>query len=182
MSYSIYWNKFGSEDFENFTVDCMSDKVMLDSDQYNYWEDYSIDADDEYTEEEKLDMFKESDAYYEFVDSFFPMMNYVHLLQFSAACDQINFLLEHDPVVAIGSITSIEADVICLTGGGMDLSDCIELAYYVIDGNSPVKCSQVMTVNKDLIMFCREVIDKKGFVNFDAIVEFAKEGDSNDTE
>jgi hypothetical protein len=175
MSYVIYWDKFGEEDFDNMTIGCISDQYIVNSDEFEMWVDENINADDEYTIEEKIEMFKESESYFWYQDTLHPMMNYVHILEYSVSCEAAQFLLDIDPTVVIGTIEALDTDVICLSGGGMDLSDCIELAYYVCDGKSPVRSSQPMVIPEDIIMFCRDKVDTNGFVGMDDIKKYVEE-------
>jgi hypothetical protein len=176
MSYVIYWDKFGEEDFENMTMQCISDEYILASSEFENWAEAHLGSDiDSYTDEEKIDGFRDSDDYFWYQDSMHPMMNYVHILEYNASCEAVQFLLDVNPTVVIGTIESLDVDVICLSGGGMDLSDCIELAYYVCDGKSPVKSSQPMVIPKDIIMFCRDKVEESGFVHMDDIKKYVEE-------
>lgn len=117
----------------------------------------------------------DTDWYYTLQDSYFPLYNYVHILQKDVPTRSLTICRKYVGNVVILRIDELETYVIALTAGGMDLSDNIELAYYIIDGTSPVKAAQVMNLSNEaeaLLMFCREDACKHGRTCLNNINQF----------
>ena len=181
MSYAIYYDfseKNCSEDYVNLTWDVLSgdcDK-LIETEEFEYfYEDYEdevIEPDDKLAYIEK---FMESDEYEELMERFAPIYNYVHLLQNKPTKEQIRFVYNFTEDCVIVYIKKLDIYGIALTSVGTDLSDEIELAYYLTDGVSPVKAKQIMNLDeKDakLLEYCRKVVEEKGKITVSDIEKF----------
>ena len=171
MAYTIHYDF--SENFENFQnltwdlVACDDDK-LIETEEFEYfYEDNNFDD-----KLEALEEFKQSDAYFELSESYFPIYNYVHILKYKPDDEQIELLSKLVGNVVIVYIEELEVYGIALTTVGMDLSDHIELAYYIIDGVSPVKAGQIDLSDKELLKYCRDVIKKEGWISLNKIQKF----------
>lgn len=189
MSYSFHYNKWGvSDECINLSAEAIINdkKEILSSYQFEYWvkDRYvglNINMDkiskDEFDEDEAIEDFKNSSDYYDFLDSFTPIYNFVHLLSDANTDDENLILLNRlvGNIVVVVHIEDLDADVIALTGCGMDLSDDIELAYYILDGKSPIKARQIMSLSDDaekLLKFCRDKAEFDKFVPNYEIISF----------
>ena len=169
MSYCISYDfstKLDGEDYENISWNELSgdnDKI-IETEQFDYfYEDYKDEKDEDETEQEHrlslIETFECEQAYDELRDTFAPIMNFIHILQQEPMEEQVKLVEEYAGVCVLISVDKLGVNGIALTGGGMDLSDNIELAYYLTDGTSPIKSTQIMSLSKKaeaLLMFCRE--------------------------
>lgn len=184
MSYTINYNfseKYEGEDYENLSLNLiMNDSEhLIKSDDFDcFYRNYENEKDEfQELDEHKLslvDEFRESD----FIEGFIPMMNYVHILQREPDEDSIRLINEHCRNCVIISIDEIEVNGIALVSCGMDLSECIELSYFLIDGISPVSARQIMSLSEvasNLLIHCRDVAKKAGFVSLYEIKRFLGE-------
>jgi len=99
-----------------------------------------------------------------------PMVNYVHILQQEPLTESVELLFKLTHTAQYYYIEIIDAYVIGLTGAGADLSEYIELAYWLADGYSPVEANDITFLDEDvkeLILWCRkekpslgEILDK----------------------
>ncbi len=194
MSYSIHFDKWGELDeaYDNLTWDEVSsdDKILANTEQFGYWHDgqYGFKAYiSELTEEdleERLEEFRDSDAFYELQDTYIPIYNYVHLLSSSPYEKEILLVAQYVGNVVVIHLNDIDADVIALTGCGMDFSDNIELAYYLLDGESPMQADQVMSLGKaaeKILLFCRRK-SSEGRVTMYEIERFISNGYQDEKE
>ncbi len=166
MSYSIHFDKWGELDeaYDNLTWDevSSSDELLTGTEQFSYWLDEtypdegwdSVEIEKELANNEDFDIseimedFRDSDAFWELQDTYVPIYNYVHLLSSSPYDKEILMVAKYVGNAVIVHLNDIDADVIALTGCGMDFSDNIELAYYLLDGESPIQASQIMSLGK----------------------------------
>ncbi|RLF43819.1 MAG: hypothetical protein DRN17_05635 [Thermoplasmata archaeon] len=180
MSYTLQIENPNEENYENLTANWLSDETISNTDQFTYW--FEEDMDQYESIEEAIDegelmcdlvsMFQDSVAYSELMDSLWPAMYGMEVLSCVPSKHEVNLLFEINPTVTIGKLIEFDAYVIGLSGGGMDLTDCLELAYYVIDGRSPIESSQIMTVDEGLLEACRKERDDHGYVHIDFINKY----------
>ena len=188
MSYAIHFDKWNEEgSFENKTLDLILEdtKRLVSTEEFKEWffdkheedvETYIENNSFEDIEEESREFFY-SDLYNELQDGYMPIYNFIHLLQREPSDKWINLLRELTESVSVVYIEDMDAHFIALLGCGMDMSDCIEIAYYVLDGVSPVKASQIMSLSenvKNLLLYCREYAEKNGSIYFNKIKEFVE--------
>lgn len=106
-----------------------------------------------------------------------PMMSYAHVLSSEhVSNDSLELLEQYTPNIAILHIGKGNINVISLTAGGTDLSSEIELAYYFVDGKSPISASFIDLSDdaKDIYDFCKNRVKERGFVNTATINEFIR--------
>jgi len=95
--------------------------------------------------------FRERDEYYSMIDEEFDIaMDECHVLQSDKISDnKLEMVLEFSSSVSVLYVCDIKTHVLGLTAGGTDHSDSLELAYLIIDGESPFKSAQPgLTLNK----------------------------------
>ena len=184
MSYTIYYefdSKLEGKDYRNLTWDVLSgdcDKLVETEEFDRFYENYKgevIEPDDKTAYIEK---FMESDEYGNLLDKYEPVYNYVYVLQKKPTKKQIRFVYNLAEKCIILYIKEFDIYVIALTSVGTDLSDEIELAYYLTDGVSPVKAKQIINLNKKgakLLKYCRKVVEEKGKVTVNDIEKFIEE-------
>jgi len=185
MSYCIYvdWSdKFEGEGYENlsWSETEADDKLLSKTEQFDYfYDDFSDERDEDETEEEHrislVDKFKETQAFDELRETYVPMMNYMHILQDKPFEEQIQLVEKYAGVCVVIEMEDLDVCGLALTGGGMDLSDNIELAYYLTDGVSPVISRQVMSLGstaEKLLEYCRKVVKETGRVRFNDVIGF----------
>ena len=151
MSYKLLYNfeeKFPWKDYENLTAEvCANNEDFLkQSYNYQYWK-----RDQNYLEDEEpsIELFRESEAYAEWEDTFVPIYNYIHILSREPRDEDILKVANLAPNVSVIYIDEFKVHAISLTGTGMDFSDSIELAYYILDGVSPVFAHGFYTVSEE---------------------------------
>lgn len=178
MSYTInvsFGEKYEGEDFYNLSWNEFDskDENLIGTEQFDYfYDDYKDEFDAEYETEEEhklglVDKFRETQAYDELRDTFHPMMNYVHILQQEPLQEQIALVEKYAGVCVVLEFEDMDMYGLALTGGGMDLSDYLELAYYVTDGVSPIEAREVLSLGgeaKKLLEFCRSKAKETGSV------------------
>ena len=192
MSYCIYvdWSdKFEGEGYENlsWSETEADDKLLSKTEQFDYfYDDFSDERDEDETEEEHrislVDKFKETQAFDELRETYVPMMNYMHILQDKPFEEQIQLVEKYAGVCVVIEMEDLDVCGLALTGGGMDLSDNIELAYYLTDGVSPVISRQVMSLGstaEKLLEYCRRVVKGTGRVCHNEVKGFLGEQDDN---
>ncbi len=140
---TVDWQDVRGEDSEGFSP-------ILPAPRYSDWQDRDSDAPPRIERmkgarvmsDDDREAFEETEAYYEWRDSFEPMMNYawpVDLAYGVDAQDAANLIEEHGGACVLLEL-SPDADervyggdgpeyVIALTGGGMNLSDHLAAAY-----------------------------------------------------
>lgn len=190
MSYTLYFDGWGSidEDYRNCSQEETADdtSAIIESDQFSYWfSENNNESIEEMVEdgradevEDQIESFKESDAYYEYEDTFVPIYNIVHVLQSDPYNDNVKNVNKFASSCAIIELTKLETYVIALLGCGMDMSDNIELAYYFMDGESPVEASQIMSLSKDaeqILLAFRKLFDATGRLSVNEIDSIIKE-------
>jgi len=190
MSYTIFFNEWGDLDkYTNLTFETISsdDEDLSNTEIFEDWfEDRYGDRglnledirngdieDEDLRIYELVDEFRDSDAYYDLEESYAPIYNFVHILEHKPSENDILMIEKYISNVVVVYLNEVDTYALALTGCGMDLSDCIELAYYIIDGRSPVEAKQIMSLDenaKKLLLFCR----KKKQISFNEIKEFIK--------
>jgi hypothetical protein len=179
--------------YENLTWNAVlnNHETLAKTESFEYWlhenyGDYNIDRkdvidgtleSDDFTVEELISDFRDSDDFYSMEDAYVPIYNYVHILQSRPSTADVLLVDKYVGNVSIIEIFDVDTYAIALTGCGMDLSDNIELAYYVIDGVSPVKASQIMSLGreaKELLLHCRKYAKEFGRVSPMEISDFLK--------
>jgi len=186
MSYAIHFDKWNQEGtYDNKTLDLITrdTKRLVSTEEFKEWffdkheedvETYIKNNSFEDIEDESEEFFY-SDLYNRLEDGYIPIYNFIHLLQGKPYDEWINLLSELTGSVCVIYIEDMDAHFIALLGCGMDMSDCIELGYYVLDGVSPVKASQVMSLSDNsekLLLYCREYAKENGSIYFNKIKEF----------
>ena len=175
MSYTVYYDfseKFCGEDYVNLTWDVFEkdDKNIIKTEQFEYFYENCGIKD----KLEAVDMFRESEDYYWLKESFIPIYNYVHILQEKPTDEQVELVSKYVKNCVIIYIEELDVYGIALTAAGTDLSDEIELAYYIIDGVSPIKTDQIDLDDEaaKLSEYCKDVIKKEGRVSLSKIEGF----------
>ena len=163
MSYSIAYdtNEFdenGNARYENISwnILCNNDDFIIGAEQFLYWFEKESNKD----KKESIDNFKNSENFYQLRDSYYPIYNYVHILQYSPSDAEILKILENAPNIAILHDEDLGVHLISLTGCGMDFSDSIAYAYMIIDRVIP----------KDLIPNQRLTISQSAYDELIAFV------------
>ena len=135
MSYTInigdmpQFNKDGFENWTNETINNMSEDYIISTDYFSYYFDSCKEYDgDDIVEIDYIDSFKDSQNYYDLEDSFYPIYNYVHILQHSPSSYAIEKILFNAPNVSILYFEQLDTYGIALNGCGMDMSDSIAYA------------------------------------------------------
>ena len=126
MCYTIRFN-FGEhfDEYENVTKNIVENLLSKDFERYKEIFGLNSESFEEFEEYEQKD--------------FTPMSNYVHILSSTPTEQQIVELAKITTQVVVVYIEELDTYGIALTGVGMDMSVYIELAYRIIDKESPVK-------------------------------------------
>ena len=182
MSYTIDYDFTEyNEDNTNLSQELLNDDDYLETtERYLWWlaDEYKLTPDECEEASEYCDEFRETNTWYELQDEYVPIMNYAYILQYKPRYEQVYLVAELVPTCSIIYIEDLGTYALGLTGGGMDLSDCLELAYMIIDGVSPIQTGQVMSLSDKatkLLYFCREYIAEHGSVHPHLITDFLKE-------
>jgi len=177
MSYAIYYDfseKIEGKDYVNLTWDLINrDKTcLIDTEQFKHFYE-GCEVKDKLS---AVNEFKSSYEYYSFEESFIPINCYVHILQYDdmISDEQIKLVNKYAKNCVIVYIKELDVYGIALTAVGMDLRSEIELAYYIIDGVSPVIVNQIDLSDKatKLLEYCKSVVKKEGWISFSKIEEF----------
>jgi len=197
MSYTIYFDKweYPWDEYTNLSFEAISrdDDMLSRTEEFEYWfdENYGYDGlnieevrngnvqDDNLRLYEIMDMFRESDSYYNLENSYTPIYNYVHILSSRPYDDAILMVEKYVGNVVVMHLNEVNADVLALTGCGMDLSDNLELAYYIMDGKSPIEAAQIMSLSKNaeyLLLFCRKKVKENDYVSINEMKHFIDAG------
>ena len=181
MSYSVRIDQerfTPYEDIENLTEQMLlnNNELFKKSEQFLYWvKDMSTL---EMNEDETIEMFKESSACDELVRGLKSPLYYWDLLSFEPSEDRIELAYKLAPNCSVMYVEPLDSHFIALTGGGMDMNDTIELAYYILQGKSPVKASGFYTIGKvgeDVLKKCREAGSLILQCEMDSFIQEAKE-------
>ena len=122
--------------------------------------------------QQEIEEFHASDDWLDMVmESRYPATNTHHILQEKNISEEkLELFLDLEiPGVTVSLLHELNTNIISLTACGMDLSESIELSYYLFDGVSPIIANDVYYVNdklKELLVFCREKVKQHGYVNF----------------
>jgi len=103
------------------------------------------------------------------------VINEIEVLQNKPTDKQIELVEKYAPVASVIHEYNLDFYGLGLRGCGMDLSEYLELAYYIIDGVSPIKARSIMSLSgkaKELLEFCRDTVKKDGSVSFYEIQDF----------
>ena len=180
MSYIIRFDKWNDwyVEYKNLTLDklCSDDEAIVETKAFEYWFNNTNNKDCDKLD--KVEDFKQSNTFLELQNSYTPIYNYVHILGSFVNDNEVEMVSKYIGNVVIVHLNDADVDVIALTSCGMDFSDSIELAYYIIDGKSPVIAEQVLSLNEDaekLLNFCRRRA-KNGDVSMRDIERFIDSG------
>jgi len=178
MPYDIYYDfskKNEGSDYELISFDCVleNEELLTQTDMFVDWVEYM--GYENRCKKTLIEEFKDSDSYYDLKESYIPIINRIEILQNKPTEKQLELVEKHATAVSVIYEYDLDFYGLGLRGCGMDLSEYLELAYYIIDGISPIKANSIMSLsNKDraLLEFCREEVDKNGEVCFSKIEEF----------
>jgi hypothetical protein len=166
MGYSIDL-ELNDECVDNLTIENFSDEFIIDTDSFACWFDDNVDIDDfcEYDDNdniialtndeiialkiENVEEFKGSDSYYSFMDDYGSMSNTLQILQIEPQKEDIRLVTKYCSNVSLFFANELNVFGISNNGCGMDLSDNFALAYWIIDGYSPIDVSQVMSLSDE---------------------------------
>ncbi len=154
MSYTIYVtpSMYDNLCYRNLSLECIKENDL--------WEEVG------YTKEE----IESDDFMLEAEERFNPIHNCHHLLQGRPLEISVAFVTTKIPGVVVSAFDEIEAFTISLTSSGMDMSESVELAYYILDGISPVRASNIYYLPddlKELLLWCREQNRPLSFMEID---------------
>jgi hypothetical protein len=160
-------------EFDNLTADWyLEEKDVSKNDDFAEWINYNKE---ELNNIEDIDeMFKkfvesEEDDIYE---KYCPVVNSQHVLQWEPDKEQIELIARLCPNVTIIYAPVVDVHLLTLSACGMDFSDELELAYWIIDGNSPIRAEWFRDKEREeLIKWYR----KNNQINFSEIKEKARE-------
>jgi len=180
MSFSINISNLGIEEIDNLSINGLSDETIITTDEFDYWfNEEKVEYEEiEDTEDNRLDAveeFKMSSAYNELEDNYYPMMNEVEITQKSICSEKTDLLHQFVPNVSALFISSLNTYALGLNAAGMDLSDNLELAYYIVDGKSPIKANEILSLSDkatDLLKWCRNEISNNNFVDFHSLKRY----------
>jgi len=185
MSYSINYDfreKFEGSDYELMSFDCVleNEDLLTQTEEFEGWIEYmgykkNEGVDEKEFKESLIEEFKNSDSYYDLRDSFIPMVNEIEVLQNKPTDKQIELVEKYAPVASVIHEYNLDFYGLGLRGCGMDLSEYLELAYYIIDGVSPIKARSIISLSgkaKELLEFCRDTVKKDGSISFYKIQDF----------
>ena len=137
MSYAIYVediaNKFWGDEgnWKNLTWNLIveDDEVLR-----TLYEDAGYDDVyyDELDDEEKVKYIRNSDAFHELAEGYYPMMTYVHVLQSEPAEEDALKVYKNAPNMVLLK-DDMDNCYIGMSGAGMDFSEEIAYAYMVVD-------------------------------------------------
>ena len=176
MSYTMHFDQWSDpESYDNLTSHLMlsDDEFIGTTDMYSYFaDDYS---DDKLGSEELLELFNESELFYQLSDEFIPLYNYVHILQSKPSDEQIRLAYEYCPSLSVIYSEQLDTHFIGLTCIGQDESSGIELAYYLLQQSSPIDGSADCFLGDDakvLLNYCRTTYASNGCISIDSIDSF----------
>ncbi len=180
MSYSVRIDQerfTPYKDIENLTEQMLlnNNELLKKSEQFLYWAKDMITS--EMNEDKTIEMFKESSACDELVRGLESPLYYWNLLSFEPSKDRIELTYKLAPNCSVMYVEPLDSHFIALTGGGMDMSDTIELAYYILQGSSPIEASGFYTIGKigeNVLKRCRE--EKKKVYQYE-LNDFVKEAE-----
>ena len=164
------------------SFDCVlnNSELLTQTEEFEGWIEYmgyekNEGVDEKEFKESLIEEFKDSDSYYDLKESFIPMVNAIEVLQKEPTNKQVELVEKYAPVASVVHEYNLDFYGLGLRGCGMDLSEYIELAYYVVDGVSPIKARSIMSLTgkaKELLEFCRDAVEKDGSISFCEIQEF----------
>lgn len=102
-----------------------------------------VDGDDEDALAEAVEVFQESDDFYEWKDSYWPMMNFLWPIYLPYGSNPVEIAGRVEDAAGCVTLVCLDADDdsygLALTGGGMDLSWNIAAAYVAAGSVPPVE-------------------------------------------
>ena len=168
MCYSILVedisSKFWNGNWENMTWDVVSnddDALRGLYESSGYGDDYY----NELSDEEKVIYIRETEEFYELSEGYYPILNYVHVLQEKPTEEDILKIHKNAPnIVIIGD--DLDNFFIGMSAAGMDFSEELAYVYMVIDFCIP-RCFRVSkdfnyTLNKQAHGELVEFMSKNG--------------------
>lgn len=165
---SKFFGGCGEGDWENMTWDVVSN----DDDSLRDLYESAGYGDDEYKkldDEEKVIYIRETEEFYELSEGYYPILNYVHVLQEKPTEEDILKIHKNAPnIVIIGD--DLGNFFIGISAAGMDFSEELAYAYMVIDFCVP-PCFRIdedsnYTLNKEAHKELVEFLSKNDDVNF----------------
>jgi len=201
MSYVIHFDKWSNieEEYRNVTWEevSSSDRAMASTEGFEWWldenySDYDLDieeikegwsSNEDVDATDLIEEFRGSEDFYSIQDAYTPIYNYVHVLQHEPTWKEVLLVDRYVGNVVVIEIEACDMFALALTGCGMDLSDNIELAYYLTDGQSPVKASQIMSLSKkaeSMLLHFRKYAKEYGRVSPNEVANFIKEYDDGE--
>jgi len=147
MSYTINISeiKEGYDKFVNKTWEAVSnndEKLVEQADGYVDWKYEGLDESDV---EEKAIWVRENDVFQQLEESWYPMYNIAHVIQYGVDEAELLDIAENAPNISILEIEELDCTVIALNGCGMDFSDSIAYAYLVADNMIPEGFGNITT-------------------------------------
>lgn len=166
MSYQIYYsfqNQKAWEDITNYTLKFLSEPDNLIHTEYfqAFYEDYSYGdpmmwEKEGFEDEEDFKLwlaknkFLASEYFNEMESCYYPQFNYLHVLQNNSIPDKaIELCCKLTPDVVLVHSDELDTNFIALRSIGTDLSDQIELAYYIVDGVAPERAHDIFTLSEE---------------------------------
>jgi len=142
MSYTInISDKF--EYMENLTINNLSEEFLLNSEEFQ-----SFKENEENSEFQTIEEFRDSEFYDDLLNRYYPIYNYYHILQNEPNNAQLELLAELTSIISILNYEEFELNLIGLNSCGQDNSEFLELAYYIIDGIAPVHATDLCFSSK----------------------------------
>ena len=166
MAFSIE-TELNDENVENITIENFTDEFIIETDSFLNWFDANVDIDEscDYDEDdniielsneelielklENVEEFKGSDSYFEFGDNYGSVSSSLDILQFEPQKEDIELVTKYCSNISLFHVRDLSVYGMSNNGGGMDLSDNFALAYWIIDGYSPISVSQVMSLSDE---------------------------------
>ena len=135
MSYAILVediaSKFWDENWENLTWNLIAED---DETLRTLYEDAGYDDDyyDKLDDEEKIEYVRNSEAFYELAEGYYPIISYIHVLQSEPIWEDVLKVYKNAPNIVLLK-DDMDNCYIGMTGAGMDFSEEIAYAYMVVD-------------------------------------------------
>jgi len=135
MSYTIYVDYsdlYSREEITNLTAELLLENIELAKEVL----DIDADVDDE-------------DAISECAEATtWPLVSYMHILQYQPSQTEIEELAKLTLGVVVVHVPELEAFGLMLAGAGYDMSAHLELAYRLLDGESPIEADFLGFLNE----------------------------------
>jgi len=121
---------------------------------------------------ELIKEFEDYDLYYEFVDKFDPMWCDIYITQYAPSNNELLLLAKHCPNIVWVEFSDVFHGF-ALTGAGVDMSDRLELAYYIVDRESPIKARDKLLIGDkewEAVLEARKIIKEQGVLDMEKIL------------